>query len=85
MNIFVSSSVDTCLVVATSHVAALWGNREDAVDVNSRHVTSVVAVSLSNLFSSPNLCNFFSNVILCMKNREMETQRCVSNSMTNGD
>lgn len=53
MNIVVSSSVDTCLVVATSRVAALWGNREAAVGVNSRYV-----IDSSNLFLSPNLRNF---------------------------
>lgn len=52
----------------------VMGNWEDAVGVNSRYVTSVVATSLSNLFLSPNLCNFLSDVILYIKNRETETK-----------
>lgn len=59
MNIFVSSSVDTRLVVATGHVAAFWGNWEDAIDVNSRHVTSVVATSFVKSVLISQFVHFF--------------------------
>lgn len=84
MNIFVSSSVDTCLVVATSHVAALWWNWKDAVGVNSCHVTSMVATSSSNLFSQF-VHFFFPMLYFALKTGRWKPSYCVSNGMTNGD
>lgn len=55
------------LVDATSHVAAFWGNQKDAVGVNSRHATSVVATSFVKSVLISQFVHFFPMLYFALK------------------